>query len=78
MSLLSRLNHHFRPHAQVGEIVQTAKAIFETERRQAQLIGGGRTLREQLQFTEFLAKRSRDPRVSFREHLREIKGAIEE
>lgn len=68
----------FLPHGQVGEIVQIAKTIFETERTQARLIEDGTTLREQLQFTQFLAKRSRDPRVTFREHLREIKGAIEE
>ncbi|MFL6595709.1 MAG: RraA family protein [Chthoniobacterales bacterium] len=68
----------FVPHAHVAELVKIAQGIAATERRQATLIGEGKTLREQLQFAEFLAKRSRDPAVTFRQHLREIKGAIEE
>jgi regulator of RNase E activity RraA len=60
------------------EILSTAQAISQTERRQAEAIQAGRKLREQLQFDQYLAKRSTDPSYTFREHLREIGGAIEE
>ena len=66
------------PHADVGEIMETARVIWETERRQAELVEEGKTLRQQFNFDAFLAKRLRDPHFTFREHLREMKGAIEE
>ncbi len=68
----------FVPHERVGEVMEIARAIWETERRQATQIEGGQTLREQLKFKDFLEKRSRDAGFTFREHLRAIKGAIEE
>ena len=36
------------------------------------------TLRDQLQFSSYRAKRASDPSYTFRAHLREIGGAIEE
>jgi len=38
----------------------------------------GTSLRAQLQFSDFLARRSSNPATTFREHLRGIGGAIEE
>lgn len=68
----------FVPHARIGEVIETAHAIWETERRQASLVTEGKTLREQLKFAEFLARRTRDPHLTFRQHLREVDAAIEE
>jgi regulator of RNase E activity RraA len=59
-------------------LLDTAQKIRETERRQAEAIVRGRTLHEQLRFDEYLAKRQNDPAYTFRRHLRELGGAIEE
>ena len=68
----------FAPVGQVDEILSTAQGIWEKERQQAQEIQAGRKLREQLQFDEYLARRSVDETYTFRQHLRAIGGAIEE
>ena len=39
---------------------------------------GAFSLREQLDFARYLKKRAADPGYTFREHLRDISGAIEE
>jgi len=62
----------------VEQILKSAREIWSTERKQADLIKAGCTLREQLKFAEYLKKRSADPKRAFRQHLREIGGAIEE
>ncbi len=62
----------------VEEILLTAQSIWKKERRQAQEIQDGKKLREQLQFDEYLARRSGDETYTFRQHLRAIGGAIEE
>jgi len=68
----------FVPERQVGQVLTTARSIWEKERRQAQAILAGRKLREQLRFDDYLAKRSADASYTFRRHLRAIGGAIEE
>jgi 4-hydroxy-4-methyl-2-oxoglutarate aldolase len=60
------------------EILTTARSIWDKERRQAEEIQAGKTLHEQLQFSDYLAKRSADPAYTFRQHLRTVGGAIEE
>ena len=62
----------------VEQILKTAREIWATERKQADLIKSGRTLREQLRFGEYLKKRAVNPAHTFRQHLRQIGGAIEE
>ena len=62
----------------VEELLATARNIWETERRQAQGIKAGRALRAQLDFARYLEKRTADPSHTFRDHLRNIDGAIEE
>jgi len=68
----------FVPAAQVGEILQAARAIWEVEREQAQKIRAGETLRRQTAFDDYLARRADDPAYSFRRHLRAVGGAVEE
>ena len=68
----------FVPNHRIEELLSIAKDIWHTERRQADAIRSGKKLREQLRFDEYLERQSRDPEYSFRKHLREIGGAIEE
>jgi 4-hydroxy-4-methyl-2-oxoglutarate aldolase len=62
----------------VEQIIESARDICRTERRQALRIKSGQKLRQQLKFAEYLKKRSVEPGWTFRQHLREIGGAIEE
>ncbi|HEX7253683.1 MAG TPA: RraA family protein [Thermoanaerobaculia bacterium] len=62
----------------VEEVLEAAFQIGRAERSQASEVEGGRSLREQLAFPEFLARRAADPSWSFRAHLRRRGGAIEE
>jgi regulator of RNase E activity RraA len=62
----------------VDELLRVAQEIRQRERRQAEAIKQGHSLREQLQFAQYLEKQAADPSHTFREHLRKISGAIEE
>lgn len=68
----------FVPDKEIEALLEIARAIWQKERRQAEMVGNGETLRHQLRFGEFLAKRASDPNYTFRRHLRDIGGAIEE
>ncbi len=68
----------FVTSAHVEEILSTALEIRAIERRQADSLKGGKTLREQMRFDEYLDRRSADPSYTFRKHLKERGGAIEE
>ena len=68
----------FTPREQVARIIQTAHSIWQTERKQADAIRSGTTLRQQLRFEAYLQQRDREPAFTFRDHLRKIGGAIEE
>lgn len=68
----------FVPKAKLDEIVRTARQLWDTERRQALAVRTGLMLRDQLRMAEYLQKRAVDPTLTFRQHLREIRGAIEE
>ena len=63
---------------QIEELLRVAYEIRERERRQAEAIKSGRSLRDQLEFARYLEKRSANSSYTFREHLRKIRGAIEE
>jgi len=60
------------------DLLSIARDIWQRERRQAEAIKGGRSLREQLDFAQYMEKRADDPSHTFREHLRKISRAIEE
>lgn len=64
-----------RDHAE--EVVRTAEEIARRERAQADAVIGGRSLREQFRFDEYLGRKRRDRSYDFREHLRTVGGAIE-
>jgi regulator of RNase E activity RraA len=68
----------FLPMARAEEIAIMARSIRDTERAQAGKMRHGTSLRAQLQFSDFLARRASNPATTFREHLRRIGGAIEE
>jgi 4-hydroxy-4-methyl-2-oxoglutarate aldolase len=68
----------FTPTKNTDEILSTALAIAKTERRQAEAIGTGKKLRDQLQFEQYLKRRASDSTYTFRKHLQTIGGAIEE
>jgi 4-hydroxy-4-methyl-2-oxoglutarate aldolase len=63
---------------QIEQLLIVAREIWQTERGQAQRINAGETLREQLDFAGYLKKRSSDLDYTFRRHLRDGGGAIEE
>ena len=63
---------------QAAEVLTTARQIAQTERDQARKIQTGQTLRQQTAFGKYLARRAAEPSYTFRRHLRQIGGAIEE
>jgi regulator of RNase E activity RraA len=63
---------------ELDSVLAAALAIYDTERRQAERIESGTTLRAQTHFDEYLELRAEDPAYTFRRHLREVGGAIEE
>ena len=67
----------FVPADQADEVLGNAEAIRDTERAQAARIASGETLRAQVHFDDYLAKRREDAALTFREHLRSVGGAIE-
>ena len=68
----------FAAAERADELLRVAHEICQRERRQAETIKSGRSLREQLEFARYLDKRSANSSFTFREHLRKIRGAIEE
>lgn len=67
----------FLPAAQVEKLVTLAESIRDTERRQAERIRAGVSLRTQVRFADYLAQRQETPSLTFRQHLRAVGGAIE-
>jgi regulator of RNase E activity RraA len=67
----------FLPQDRLAEIVSFARQIRDTEARQAEAMAAGTSLRRQLHFDDYLSRRRGDPTYAFRQHLRDIAGAIE-
>lgn len=68
----------FAPGQDIAVIFETAQRIKETERQQVKEIERGNTLHQQFQFDEYLAQQKTEVTYTFRKHLRNIGGAIEE
>jgi len=68
----------FLPIAWVEVILELAETIRDTERIQAKRMRQGVSLRAQVHFHDYLAKRQQTPSLTFRQHLRAAGGAIEE
>jgi regulator of RNase E activity RraA len=65
------------PADRAEELFALAEGIRDTERRQADLIARGISLREQVGFARFLAHRELERELTFRDHLRRVGGEIE-
>jgi hypothetical protein len=52
--------------------------IRDSERRQAERLRAGVSLRSRVQLAGDLPRRGQSPSLSFREHVRAVGGAIEE
>ncbi|MFD4636682.1 RraA family protein [Lentzea sp. NPDC058436] len=63
----------FVPASEAEALIEKARGIRDVERAQADRVRQGESLRSQLRFGEYLASG-----LTFREHLREIGGAVEE
>ena len=68
----------FIPAAHADELFALAETIRDTERRQAERIRAGESLRSQVRFKDYLTSREQTPSLTFRDHLRAVGGAIEE
>ncbi|MFD8558548.1 RraA family protein [Streptosporangium canum] len=68
----------FVPAARTEDLFTLAETIRDTERRQAERIRAGVSLRSQVRFDTYLARRRQAPSLSFRDHLRAVGGAVEE
>jgi regulator of RNase E activity RraA len=68
----------FVPATVAVDIFTLAEKIRDTERRQAERIHAGDSLRSQVKFDTYLAQRQQTPSLTFRDHLRAVGGAIEE
>lgn len=67
----------FVPADRAEELFTIAETIRDTERRQAERIRRGDSLRSQVKFDAYLAARGKNPELGFREYLRGVGGAIE-
>ena len=65
------------PAARAEDIFTLAETIRDTERRQAELMRRGVSLRSQVLFDVYLELRDETPSLTFRDHLRSVRGAIE-
>lgn len=67
----------FLPAQDLPLVIAGAEQIRDTERRQAELMIGGQSLRKQCDFDEYLQKSKENPNYGFREHLRSVSSAVE-
>jgi regulator of RNase E activity RraA len=68
----------FVPADRAEGLFTLAEGIRDTERRQAERIREGTSLRSQVRFADYLKERQTTPSLTFHQHLRRVGGAIEE
>jgi 4-hydroxy-4-methyl-2-oxoglutarate aldolase len=68
----------FVPQTRAEAIAEWARALRAEELVDARAMRRGTSLREQIRFSEFLAERRSNPKLTLRDYLRRITGAIEE
>jgi regulator of RNase E activity RraA len=68
----------FVPAGRAHDIFTLAETIRDTEQHQAGQMRAGASLRSQVRFSDYLAQRQQAPSLGFREHLRAVRGAVEE
>ncbi len=68
----------FLPEARLDDIIAAAVAIRDTERRHIEAMKTGRSFRSQVRFSEYMSRRDRDARYSFRQHIKDVEAAGEE
>jgi regulator of RNase E activity RraA len=67
----------FIPAQSVEPALEGARAIADRERKQADAVRAGTTLRQQFQWASYLTTRRTNPAYSLRDHLTAVGGAIE-
>ncbi|MGL4289376.1 MAG: RraA family protein [Phreatobacter sp.] len=67
----------FLPGDRLADIAAAAIAYRETETRQLEAMAQGRSYRSQTRFSDYLARRAKEPGYGFRQHLKEIEAAGE-
>jgi 4-hydroxy-4-methyl-2-oxoglutarate aldolase len=68
----------FVPRARGEAVAGWARALRAEELADARAMRRGTSLREQIRFSEFLAERRSNPKLTLRDYLRRVTGAIEE
>jgi regulator of RNase E activity RraA len=67
----------FVERARIDDVLTAASDVLLRERAQASSMRDGTSLRAQLRFDDYLARRASDPGYDFRRHLAVVRGAIE-
>jgi 4-hydroxy-4-methyl-2-oxoglutarate aldolase len=68
----------FVPRNRLEDVLKIGKSMSTVEREQAKRVQAGLRLSQQLDLDGYLARRKSDPSYTFRKHLKERGGAIEE
>lgn len=68
----------FVPTKRLEAVLTSAQEIQAREQAQADRVRKGENLRRQFHFAEYLKKRSRQPQLTFRDHLRTLQAEIEQ
>jgi regulator of RNase E activity RraA len=68
----------FAPAARLADVERIAREVARVEARERERVLQGASLGELLKLSEYLARRATEPAYTFRRHVRQVRGAIEE